>query len=121
MTQHNEVSLTLKTENRGDETWISVDGHDVSFDEPLTMEIEDRLWQLVERTGRCRLVLDLGNVTYLTSTTLGAFLRLHKKLHTVGGVLVLHNVLPHIYEIFSLTKLTRVLDVRMAEAGNCMA
>jgi anti-anti-sigma factor len=62
--------------------------------------------------------LDLGPVEYLTSTGLGLFLSLHKRVKAAGGRLSLLNVREPVYELFSLTRLTDVLDVRRHEPGD---
>jgi anti-anti-sigma factor len=65
-----------------------------------------------EKPGRHRLHLDLGGVRIPTASGLGALVALHEKLRRRGGRLVLSNVQPWAYEVFSLTRLTEVLDVR---------
>jgi anti-sigma B factor antagonist len=106
----------LKTEDLGEVTRVSFPGQNVALDEASTEQIGEQLFRLVEELGRCRLHLEFGNVTYLTSSTLGMLLLLHKKLQTVGGGLVLTNMLPQIYEIFAITNLNRLLDIRQNEA-----
>jgi anti-anti-sigma regulatory factor len=44
-------------------------------------------------------------------------LKLRKRLVESGRRLVLLNLQPHIYDIFSVTHLTTVLDVRQQEAA----
>jgi anti-anti-sigma factor len=56
--------------------------------------------------------LDLGPVEYLTSSGLGLFLALHERVRAGGGRLSLHNVGDLVYELFAVTRLTTVLDVR---------
>ena len=82
------------------------------MDETNTEHISAELFRLVETLGRTRFVLDFSNVIYLTSSTLGMLLVAHKKLQTAGGSLSVCNVLPHIYEIFAITNLTRLFDIR---------
>jgi anti-anti-sigma factor len=56
--------------------------------------------------------LDLGPVEYLTSDGLGLFLALNERVRAGGGRLSLHNVGDLVYEVFAVTRLTTVLDVR---------
>ena len=109
----------LKTEDQGEDTRVYFTGRDVFLDEANTDVINERLLRLVEEKGRIRLLLDLGNVTYLTSSSLGMMLMLHRKLQGVSGRLVLINVQPHIYEIFAITNLVRLLEVRIAGLNEC--
>jgi anti-anti-sigma factor len=104
----------LKSEDTGEDTRVYFTGRDVFLDESNNDLINERLLRLVEEKGRVRLLLDMGNISYVTSGTLGMLLILHRKLHSVLGRLVLINVQPHIYEIFAITNLTRLLDVRPA-------
>jgi anti-anti-sigma factor len=103
----------LHTEESEVGTRVSFPGTVVFLDEAVTNQLGDQLFSLVEERGRCRLLLDFANVTFLTSGTLGMLLQLHKKLKTVGGRLFVCNVVPHIYEVFAVTNLTRLLNVRM--------
>jgi anti-anti-sigma factor len=104
----------LKTEDVGGDTRVYFTGRDVFLDESNTDLINERLLKMVEEKGRIRLLFDMGNVTYLTSSSLGMLLTLHRKLNGVSGRLVLTNVQPHIYEIFAITNLVRLLDVHPA-------
>ena len=61
-----------------------------------------------------RLCLDLSGVRIPTAGGLGGLLRLHKSLRARGGRLVLLNVRPWAFEVFAVTRLTEVLDVRAA-------
>lgn len=116
-----DTTWMLETENSADEARVWLTGEKVRLGEADAERVEDQLSRVVEESGRSRLLLDLGNVTFLTSRALGVFLRLHRQLHGTGGGLTLANVQPQIYEIFEITSLTRVLDVRAAEAKRCPA
>jgi anti-sigma B factor antagonist len=106
-----QVCWKLTTEETADGTRVSIPGSSISLDEISTGPIGEELFRLVDERGRCRLLLDFSNVTYLTSGTLGMLLNLHKRLHLLGGRLYINHVLPHIHEIFTLTRLTRLLNV----------
>jgi anti-sigma B factor antagonist len=88
--------------------------------------VEEVRVQLLDLASRCeerQLHLDLGRMEYLTSSGLGAFLVLNKKVRAGGGRLRLDNVSPGLYELFALTRLTTVLDVRQqgSEGATSMA
>jgi anti-anti-sigma factor len=61
--------------------------------------------------------LDLSTVDYLTSTGLALFLTLHNSVRQSGGRLSLHNVHERVHELFTLTRLTGVLDIRCPSPG----
>ena len=58
------------------------------------------------------LVLDLSEVNDLTAGGLGQLVSLHKRLRASGGHLVLCNVGERAYEVFEVTRLIDLLDVR---------
>jgi len=59
-------------------------------------------------------LLDLSRVRLPTAGGLGALVGLHKQIRDRGGRLVLLNVQPWAYEVFAVTRLTEVMDVRAA-------
>jgi anti-anti-sigma factor len=72
----------------------------------------DELLRLVAELYRPRLRLDLGDVRYLGSTALGKLLVLLKRVRAAGGQLAVDNAVPAVYEVFHVTRLAQVLDVR---------
>jgi anti-anti-sigma factor len=87
------------------------------FDDSNALPIGQQLADLVDRLGRHKLHLDLDEVQYLTSVGLSKLLTLNKKVQAAGGELQLHNVGPVVYEVFEVTQLTRLLDIRPKESG----
>lgn len=74
--------------------------------------VRARLFELAaERAGQ-DIKLDLPRLEYMTSTGLGLFVSLHKKVQAAGGRLSLHNLREPVYELFSVTRLNALLDVR---------
>jgi anti-anti-sigma factor len=59
-------------------------------------------------------MLDLRAVKLPTAGGLGQLVALHKELRASGSQLVLCNVREEAYEVFRLTRLTELLDVRRA-------
>ena len=80
----------------------------------LTEESLRDVRRLVGEPGRQRLHLDLGGVRIPTASGLGALVALHQELRLRGGHLALLNVRPCAYEVFAVTRLTELLDVRAA-------
>ncbi|HWG47594.1 MAG TPA: STAS domain-containing protein [Gemmataceae bacterium] len=73
--------------------------------------VRSRLFDLVENRKESDLCVDLGCLEYLTSSGLGLFLALHKRVRATGGRLRLHNVSDFLYELFTVTHLTTILHV----------
>jgi anti-anti-sigma factor len=74
----------------------------------------DLLDPIARRLGACRLVLDLRDVDFLSTAALGTFIRLHQLLQAQGGRLALRELEEKVYEVFEVTRLVRLLDVRPA-------
>jgi anti-sigma B factor antagonist len=83
-----------------------------SLGEAEVEPLRTQLLHLLERRRGQDLLLDLGEVEYLTSTGLGLFIDLHRRVREGGGRLSLVNVGEPVYELFSLTHLDTLLDVR---------
>ncbi len=79
-------------------------------------ELGQELFRLVETDGRDRLLLNFSSVDFLSSAALGKLITLDKKMKAHGGALKLSNIRPEIYEVFSITKLNRLFDIRKDEA-----
>jgi anti-sigma B factor antagonist len=58
------------------------------------------------------LVLDFKDVDYMASAGLRVLVAAQKKLHTSGGSMVLLNVRKEVMEVFEVTGLDEVLDIR---------
>lgn len=62
--------------------------------------------------GNKKLVVDLGKTTYLNSTAIGVLIWAHTHYAKNGGEVKLANLNKNIKNIFVVTKLTMVFDVR---------
>ena len=71
--------------------------------------------RLVDELGRSKLLLNFGNVEYLSSAALGKLITLNRKVNQVSGKLILCNIAPPIYEVFEITKLNRVFTIHKDE------
>lgn len=79
-------------------------------------ELGQELFRLVEADGCERLLLDFSSVDFLSSAALGKLITLDKKMKAHGGTLKLSNIRSEIYEVFAITKLNRLFDIRKDEA-----
>ncbi len=76
-----------------------------------------RLLSLIGELEHPVLALDFGNVNFMSSLGLALLLKIHKRLAASGRRLAVVNLRPHIYELFSVTRLDTVLDVRQREVA----
>jgi anti-sigma B factor antagonist len=104
----------LEVEHVGDITVARFTDQKI-LDEQTVQAIREQLFGLVAELGRCKLLLDFGSVESLSSLILGGLAALNKQVNATGGRLVLCNIDPQIYEIFEITKLNKLFDVRRKE------
>jgi anti-sigma B factor antagonist len=81
------------------------------LDEREVQALANSLMPLVEEADAINLVIDFGNVKFLTSAALGLLIRVSKKVYESGGQLKLCSINPMIFEIFRITRLDRVFDI----------
>ena len=79
-------------------------------------ELGQEMFRLVEVDHREKLVLNFSSVNFLSSAALGKLITLDKKMKARGGVLKLSNIRAEIYEVFAITKLNRLFDIKEDEA-----
>ena len=71
------------------------------------------LWhRIADLTPPPAVVVDLQGINFLGSAELSEFVELHKNVQKHGSKLVLANVTPMVYEVFHITRLTKLFDVR---------
>lgn len=86
------------------------------LDESNIQEMGSELFQLVEDEKRDKLLLNFSNVDFLSSGALGKLITLDKKVKAHSGTLKLSNIRPEIYEVFAITKLNKLFDIKEDEA-----
>jgi anti-anti-sigma factor len=79
-------------------------------------ELGQELFRLIDLESRQKLLLNFSSVDFLSSAALGKLITLDKKVKTHGGVLKLSNIRPEIYEVFAITKLNRLFEIKDDEA-----
>jgi anti-sigma B factor antagonist len=79
-------------------------------------ELGQELFRLVEVENRRKLLLNFSTVDFLSSAALGKLITLDKKAKKAKSVLKLSNIRPEIYEVFAITKLNRLFDIKDDEA-----
>ena len=82
------------------------------LDENNIQMIGNQLFGLVDDDGRKKIVLDFSNVEYLSSAALGKLITMNKKVSEAGGNLRLCSIRKDIFEVFAITRLNKVFDIR---------
>src|SRR5260221_11281449 len=100
----------LRLENINGVTVVSfVDTKIVTQDN--IQEVGDQLYRLVEGDGYKQLLLNFGNVQYLSSAALGKLINLKKKVGAVKGKLKLCCIHPDLLEVFLISRLAQVFEI----------
>ncbi len=91
------------------------------LDEASIQELGQELFALVEEQQKKSLLLNFTGVEFLSSAALGKLITLHNKVKASGGRLKLSNIRPEIYEVFVITRLNKLFDIRDDEAAALVA
>ncbi|MFA5252830.1 MAG: STAS domain-containing protein [Phycisphaerae bacterium] len=75
------------------------------------VELQQSLMGVIEQAENTSLILDFSTVKFLSSAVLGLLIRVSKKVYEQNGQLRLCNISPRIYEIFKITRLTKIFDI----------
>ena len=110
----------LELEDIGDVTVVNFVDRKI-LDEQNIQIIGEQLFSLVDEEGLRKLLLNFGNVEYLSSAALGKLITLNKKLQAAGGRLVLCNIDPQIKEVFEITKLNKLFTIHEEEQAALQA
>jgi anti-sigma B factor antagonist len=110
----------LEVEDVGDVTVVNFTDRKI-LDEQNIQLIGEQLFSLVDESGRKKILLNFGNVEYLSSAALGKLITLNKKLQAAGGRLILCNIDPQIYEVFEITKLNKLFNIHKEEQAALQA
>lgn len=86
------------------------------LEESSIQELGNELFRLVEDEKKSKLVLNFTKVDFLSSAALGKLITLDKKVKAASGKLKLSNIRPEIYEVFAITKLNKLFDIKTDEA-----
>ena len=86
------------------------------LDEANIQGLGQELFNLVEQEKREKVLLNFSAVEFLSSAALGKLITLERKVKDHGGKLKLCNIRPEIYEVFALTKLNKLFDIKEDEA-----
>jgi anti-sigma B factor antagonist len=86
------------------------------LDESSIQELGAELFALVEQHNRKSVLLNFDGVEFLSSAALGKLITFDRKVKAAKGRMKMSNIRPEILEVFQVTKLNRVFDIRGEEA-----
>lgn len=79
-------------------------------------EMGEELSSLVEKEKRKFILLNFETVEFLSSAALNTLIRLDKKVKAAGGKLIMCGLRSEIMEVFKITRLDRVFQIKKTEA-----
>lgn len=102
--------IQVSTRDVGTHNQISVIKVGGYIDTTTSSEVERALNGLLKQ-GRFQIIIDLGNVDYISSAGWGIFISEIKNIRENNGDLKLVSMIPDVYEIFELLEFHHILDV----------
>ncbi len=81
------------------------------LDELVIKQIREEIVALLSKTEERCVLMDFRQVKFLSSSALGALLRIHKKCKEFKVDLKLSNIAPDIYKVFDITGLNKVFSI----------
>lgn len=111
MAQYRRIGVSTN----GDVTIVAFNDKKI-LDEASIQELGAELFGLVEQQQAGSVLLNFANVEFLSSAALGKLITLDRKVKAAKGRLKMCNIRPEIFEVFQITKLNKVFDIRKDEA-----
>ncbi len=105
-----EIKPKISVEYAGEATIITFTDEKI-LEEKDIKALQESIMSVIEQAKRINLILDFGNVRFLSSAVLGLLIRVSKRIYERDGLLRLCNINPKIYEIFKITRLTKTFDI----------
>ena len=105
--------MNLTTDRQSDVAIVRVNETRLMY--PLLPEFTDAVTPLIG--PRSKLVVDLSNVTYVDSATIGCLMDLYRQVTAGGGVLKLSGVQKRVETMLSMTGAHNFLEMHADEAA----
>lgn len=100
----------ISVEYAGDVTIVTFTDEKI-LEETDIQALQESLMSVIDPAGAMKLIIDFCNVRFLSSAVLGLLIRISKKIYEKDGELKFCNINPKIYEIFKITRLTKIFDI----------
>jgi anti-sigma B factor antagonist len=82
------------------------------LDEANIQAIGEEISTIIESSATPKLLISFANVDHLSSAALGTLITVNTKIRNKGGKLCLANIDPQIYEVFVITRLNQLFEIR---------
>ncbi len=111
------MTMNVTTKYAGSTAVVAVNGR---IDSANAKDFDQKLSEVIDRGGS-RLVIDCGDLTYISSAGLRAILLAIKRTNAAGGGMAMCRTPDHIREVLEVSGFTRLIQVyetvEDAEAG----
>lgn len=97
----------IDVSSEGDMTILAIAGHIAEMDAERLARVLDEVFE----QESYRLIFDLSNVSYMTSSGLGQLMRSYRVTGENGGFIRIVDPQPLVADIFRVTKLTNVFEI----------
>ena len=105
--------MVLRTRQADDKLVVYLEGR---MDVAVAQEVEEELARMIDYQGVRHMILNLEDLEHMSSSGFRACIGTLRKLDAVQGTLKLCNIRPEIYEVFAITRLNRLFDIKDDEA-----
>lgn len=85
------------------------------LDVSIANEVEENLNDLIDNQGHKKVILNMREVDYMSSSGFRACISTLRKLNSKEGVLKISNIKPAVKRIFDVIELTSLFDIRETE------
>jgi anti-sigma B factor antagonist len=106
MTVHGIVVSVVPARDSNDVTILKVSGY---LDTTTASELEAALYGLLKK-DRCKIVVELSGVSYISSAGWGIFIGEIKEIRNRGGDLKLAGMTGDVFEVFQLLEFHTILE-----------
>jgi len=107
----NEIKPNMSIQYMENATVLAFTDRKILEDQDIR-SLQDSVISVVDQADGIQLVLDFGQVEFLSSAVLGLLIRISKRISEKNGQLSLCNISPKIYEVFKITQLTKIFDIQ---------
>lgn len=111
MTANRRIEVTNLSGTAGDVSMVRFLDRKI-IEAANIQELGDELFALVERDSKKNVILNFNNVEFLSSAALNKLIILDKKIKAHSGKMRLCNLRPEIYEVFAITRLNQLFDIK---------
>jgi anti-anti-sigma factor len=86
------------------------------IDPETIQELGQELFDLIDRDNRMKMILNFSHVEFMSSAALGKLITFDKKAKRAKAELILTNISPEIFQVFSITNLDKLFQIKDCEA-----